>query len=352
MQREKPATIAGASLPGRHETRPAAEWIALSDLPPQSGMSGALSHGLFICEVALPPGAHALLLDWQPDSQPKRTFSVYLDAGRGLSLLQRQGAGVQRKTLPGPLPGDRGTARILYGWNQQADRWFLSYAQIDTQTELRVDGRGPILPTMEDLAAICRSDGGGLRHPALLWFGITQGEAPPRHAPWIGPRTPIDTARGPVAAGNLRPGDMVITADRGLLPVRHVTRQVLPGRGSFAPVILRAPFLGQGCDILASADQPVALSGPEVEYMFGTEEVLLPLGALADGRMARAETGRSLVEGVAIDLGAPRLLLADGLPLLSHGTQGPLPRPLLAPWEAQQLVTLLSRRSRHGATRR
>ena len=137
MQREKPAPIADAPLPGRHEARPATEWIVLSDLPPQPGLSGPLSHGLFICEVALPPGAYALLLDWQPDRQPKRTFSVYLDAGRGLSLLQRQGAGVQRKTLPGPLQGDRGTARILYGWSQQADRWFLSFAQIDTQTGLR-----------------------------------------------------------------------------------------------------------------------------------------------------------------------------------------------------------------------
>ncbi|MCU0816563.1 MAG: Hint domain-containing protein [Cypionkella sp.] len=326
------------------------DWLALSDLPPVSGTPERLHRGLFVCEVALPLAPHTLLLDWQPPGISARTLSLFLDERMGLVLLHRQGDQVTRKHLPGPLSTDQGTARILYGWNALADRWFLSFSRLGTGLEARADGRRPIVPDMADLGEICRSDGVGLRHPALLWFGVTQGNEPPEQAPWIGLQTPIETARGPVAAGNLRPGDMVLTADNGLQPILRVNRLRLPSRGSFAPIILRAPFLRQGSDILAAAGQLLVLHGPEVEYMFGAEEVLIPAEALADGRIARRDTLRAATDGVAIDLGLPELLLADGLKLLSHGLPNLPPRQILHPWEAQQLVSLMGRRSRHGAS--
>jgi hypothetical protein len=142
---------------------------------------------------------------------------------------------------------------------------------------------------------------------------------------------------------------MVQTVDNGLQPVLKVHRLRLPSRGSFAPVILRAPYLGQGTDVLIATDQLLALSGPEVEYMFGVEEVLLPAGTLAEGTMARADGLRASTDGIAIDLGLPELILADGLRLLTHGPGTEPPRMVLHPYEAQQLVSLISRRSRHGA---
>lgn len=324
------------------------DWIALSDLPPQTPQQGPLDHGLFLCDIALPLAPRSLLLDWQTAGPTARTLSLFLDERMGLVLLHRQGSHVTRKHLPGPLSTDHGTVRILYGWNRHSDRWFLSFSRHGTGQEARVDGRQPILPDRADLAALCRSDAGGLRHPALLWFGVTQGSAPPLHAPWIGLQTPIDTARGPVAAGNLRPGDMVVTADNGLQPILRLTRLRLPSRGSYAPILLRAPFLSQGSDILAAAGQWLALHGPEVEYLFGSEEVLLPAEALAHGHIARRESLRPVTDGIAIDLGRPELILADGLKLLSHSPLGPPPRQILHPWEAQELASLIARRSRHG----
>lgn len=326
------------------------DWIALSDLtPPRLEPPPNLRRGLFICEIALPLARSAVLLDWQPAQSNPQTFSIFLDDVAGVVVLQRAGNRVKRHVLPGPLPTDAGTARITYSWNQLADRWTLSYSRLGSGQETTAQGGNPILFQQEDLIDMCRPDGTGSRNPSLLWFGVTKGHVPPERAPWVGLRTPIATARGPVAAGNLRPGDMVITADNGLQPVLRLNKLRLPSRGSFAPVILRAPFLGQGSDVLISADQLVALQGPEVEYMFGDEEILLPAEALCDGTIALTDGLRAAMDCVSIDLGLPELIMADGLRLLSHGAVQTAPRKVLHQYEAQQLISLISRRTRHGA---
>lgn len=225
----------------------------------------------------------------------------------------------------------------------------MSFGRIGMGEERLAKGVGPIALSTNELSALCRRDGAALRHGSLLWFGVTQGAHPPERAPWIGLRTPVDTARGPVSAGALRAGDLVHTADNGLQPVLRVSRLRLPSRGSFAPIILRAPYLGQGSDVLLSADQLVVLRGAEVEYMFGEEEVLVRAHALANGLIGRSDGRQAAIDCVAVDLGLPELMLVDGLKVLSHGVRAEPPRPVLLAYEAQQLVSLMERRSLFGA---
>ncbi|NEX46246.1 Hint domain-containing protein [Pseudotabrizicola algicola] len=326
------------------------DWLALSDMILPGGPVAPLEEGLFICEVALPLGEGTVLLEWHQDQNgTQRSFSIFADPQAGLVLLHRKDQLVRRHILPGPLPFGLGTARVVYGWNRRTGRWTLSFGRIGMGEECISTGIGPIALSMDELSGLCPRDGSALRHASLLWFGVTQGARPPERAPWLGLRTPIETARGPVAAGSLRPGDLVQTKDNGLQPVLRVNRLRLPGRGSFAPVILRAPFLGQGSDVLVSADQLVGLSGAEVEYMFGEEEVLVRADALANGSIGRKDARQAAVDCVAVDLGLPELLLVDGLRLLSHGVRAAPPRTVLLAFEAQQLVSLMARRSLFGA---
>jgi hypothetical protein len=326
------------------------DWLALSDLVLEDGDAAPLEQGMFLCEAALPLGTGTVLLEWhQEDAGGMRTFSVFADPQAGVVVLHRQGEGVRRHVLPGPLPFGLGTMRITYGWNRRTGRWRLTYGRIGMGEECRSEGIGPIALSLRELAALCRRDGTALRHGSLLWFGVTQGDAPPERAPWLGLRTPVETLRGTVAAGNLVAGDLVHTADNGLQPVLRVRRLRLPSRGSFAPVILRAPFLGQGSDVLISADQLVAVGGPEVEYMFGVEEVLVAAHALANGTIARSDDRQASVDCVSLDLGLPELVLVDGLKLLSHGIRTAPPLPVLQGFEAQQLVSLMARRTLFGA---
>ena len=59
--------------------------------------------------------------------------------------------------------------------------------------------------------------------------------------------------------------------------------------------MLRQPFFAGERDLLVSADQLLLISGPSVEYLTGEEEVLVPAGALADGRVAERGTHQALL---------------------------------------------------------
>jgi hypothetical protein len=92
----------------------------------------------------------------------------------------------------------------------------------------------------------------------------------------------------------------------------------LPSRASFSPVLLRAPYFGVHADILISSTQLIAVSGDAVEYLFGTDTVLTKARNVTDGRAAMTDSRRAVTHCVALDLGNPQLIRADGCALLSH----------------------------------
>jgi len=318
------------------------DWIALSDRrDPRFASTGALiGRGVFVLEFALPLTGSAVLLNQQTDGPAPRTLSVFLEPSVGVMILHRQGAVVRRHVLPGPLPLAQGVARLSFAFDAPGGRWRMQLDSSGGAEPVWAIGRDPLPLGLDDLQGLCAGRGRMQRHPAVLWFGATRGEALPDRAPWIGLNTLVDTLRGPVPAGRLRPGDHILTLDDGPLPLLRVTHRDLPSAGFFAPVLLRAPFYGAQRDLLVSADQPVMLSGTLVEYHFGEDEVLIPAGALIDGRKALAEHRRAVTSSVALDLGCPALFTADGCVLMSDGADRltPPPRRILQPCEAKPLI--------------
>lgn len=329
-----------------------ADWIALSDreaapeaMPPASLMA----QGAFVLEFELPLEAAAVLVDCQTAEPWPRAFSIFVDQAVGVVVLHRQGSRLIRHVLPGPLGLPlEGTARIVFGWNAPAKGWDLRLEQPGTGRHRETRGRDPMPLLLDDLLSICRAAPGTKRHRSVLWFGAKLGDSPPESATWIGLQTPVDTPFGPRAAGELRPGDPVLTATGESLPVHSVRRMDLPSRGSFSPVLLRAPYFGAMTDLLVSSDQQVLLSGAEVEYLFGEEDVLVEARHLLDGRSALADLRRAVTSCISLDLARPGLLMADGCPLLSHhhGTQADAPTApfrVLHGYEALPLLALLGR---------
>ena len=317
-------------------------WIALSDRrDPRFATTGALiDRGVFVMEFALPLSGSVVLLNQQTDEAEPRTLSVFLDPAVGLMILHRQGLAVRRHALPGPLPLSGGVARLSLAFDSGANHWRMQLDVSGGEDPVWVTGRDPLPLALDDLQRLCAGHGQVQRHPSVLWFGATLGERLPDRAPWIGLNTLVDTLTGPVPAGRLRPGDRILTLDDGPLPLLRVTHRDLPSAGFFAPVLLRAPFYGAARDLLVSADQPVMLSGTLVEYHFGEDEVLIPAGALIDGRKALAEHRRAVTCSVALDLGCPALFTADGCVLMSDGADRltPPPRRILQTYEAKPLI--------------
>lgn len=326
-------------------------WVALSDrgVLDATPDHALLHQGLFVMELALPLQKTELLLDHKSNVGWPRTFAIFHEPETGIVVLHRQGAAVVRHCLPGPLPQGRGTARLSFRFDGPARSWELSFEILsaDVPTVATATGNNPLPLPLEDLAQMC-----SMVRPSgpVLWFGLTRGDAPPGAAPWIGLRTPIETSLGAVMAGNLKPGDMIATADHGLLPLLGSQRLALPARGSFAPVRLRSPFFGQNQDLLVSSDQMLAITGSEVEYLFGTESVLVPAGALVDGRTALSDQRRAVTGSVALDLGRPALIESNGCLLaLGQDAANEMPLRCLQVYEVLTLMTLMGRSPRRVA---
>ncbi len=324
----------------------AEDWLVLSDRPPLPEASFALVEaGYLVVELALPLTDAAVLLDFHSTEGWPRTFTLFHDPMAGLVLIHRQGQNVARHALPGPIPHLSGTGRLSLRFDAPGRIWDMRLEFLSNPDAAPVQAKGlnplPIRP--EDLHALSHGPARKDRHSAVLWFGLTRGAALPTRAPWIGQRTPIETAHGPVLAGHLKPGDLIATADGGLVPLRRVTRLDLPACGSFAPVILRAPFYGDSHDILVASDQRVMLSGPEVEYLFGEDMVLAEAGSLVDGRSALAEQRRAVASVLLLELDVPALVLADGCTLLAARPGDAVPLRMLQPYEVLTLMALLGR---------
>ena len=326
-------------------------WIALSDqpdLPAAPQQAGALEHGVLVFEIEMPLAGAGVLLDLRAGSGADEVaLSLFHDLGAGVALLHRQGGRVLRHVLPGPLPQKIGVARLSFGWDMRGRGWWM---EMDLAGQrLRAEGAAAMPIRRADLMALCAGGAGVIRHPAVLWFGAMQGRAQPGPLGWLGVATPVLTRQGPVAAGALRPGDRVMTRDHGAVALVAVTRVQVPSRGSMAPIRLRAPYFGQGGDMLVSPDQPVLITGPEAEYLFGEEEVLVLARHLADGQMAVADSRRAVAQGVVLDLGMPEVVEASGCGLAMAGPEGMAPaRRVLDAFEAAPLRNALQRVQRRA----
>ncbi|MCW1918287.1 Hint domain-containing protein [Rhodobacter sp. KR11] len=308
-------------------------WRVLSDTDLPPGPSH-LTAGLLVVEFALPLERPTVLLQAEGDNR----LALFADPEAGITLTHRRGERVANHRLPGALPALRATARLSFGFESRSGRWRMDLRVIG------LPGHDRAAPGVGAMALEIPALQTARRAPALLWYGATEEARLPAHAPWIGPQSLIETPRGLVPAGQLRGGDLVLTLDEGPVALRRLIRRRLPARGSFAPIRLRSPFFGLTRDILVSTDQPILISGPSVEYLCGTEEALVPALALCDGSLAHREERRAVVEGLALDLGRPALILVDGCCMMSHAAPGAeAPRRTLADWETPPLLALLGR---------
>jgi hypothetical protein len=323
---------------------PPLPWVALSDTAdqPPGAEAAAPAAGLMVFELALPLPAAAVLLDHRlGHGATEWSFSLFADLAGGIALRHRAGRRIARHVLAGPLAlPATGILRLAWVWEATGAWRIEADLPAEGQRLALAAGRGASAPPAGALAALAR--GAGLRHPAVLWFGARGGTALPPPSAWIGPQTPLATARGPVPAGALRPGDRLVTAE-GTVRIEEVSQRHHPAQGTRAPVLLRAPFFGRHCDLLVSADTAVALSGAMVEYLLDLPEIAVPARLLVESRAALRDPRRAVAEGVTLTLERAAAVLADGCRLALPGPGEPAARRLASAYEAAPLATQIGR---------
>lgn len=95
--------------------------------------------------------------------------------------------------------------------------------------------------------------------------------------------TRILTARGEVAVERLGPGDLVMTLDEGLQPLRWTGRRTVLAAGAMAPVRLNAGAFGRHRTLWLSPQHRVLIRDPRAELLFGEAEVLVAAQDLVNG---------------------------------------------------------------------
>ncbi|KAE9629622.1 Hint domain-containing protein [Parasedimentitalea maritima] len=90
------------------------------------------------------------------------------------------------------------------------------------------------------------------------------------------PGTLIDTAQGPRAIETLTLGDLIVTRDHGLQPLRWLGSRTVAATGDFAPIEVSPLLLPEAtAPLLVSPQHRLLWSGPRAQMLFGTDEVLV-----------------------------------------------------------------------------
>lgn len=99
--------------------------------------------------------------------------------------------------------------------------------------------------------------------------------------------TMIDTARGPIAAEKIVPGDLVLTRDNGYQRVRWAGQRACIADSKTGPVRIAANSFGLHGALMVSPQHRILISGPDALILFGAEEVLVSARHLINDRTIR-----------------------------------------------------------------
>ncbi|MCV2893760.1 Hint domain-containing protein [Lentibacter sp. XHP0401] len=95
--------------------------------------------------------------------------------------------------------------------------------------------------------------------------------------------TRIATPRGARDVAALEIGDLVVTRDHGLQPIRWIGKRTVPARGSLAPIRFEANVIGNERALYVSPQHRMLMQGPEASLLFGESEVLVSAKHLVNG---------------------------------------------------------------------
>ncbi len=300
-----------------------ATWLMFRDFarPPAAG--GSTPHaeslhmkGSLVLEFRPRRGAGLLLhLEASSPGPGLAPARIMQDRQGGISLHLFPGHG-QRIIRLSHMP-DAATwpCRLTWAWDIGRERGWLTLENLQDGRLKQVEFIQRMAPDTASLPRLAERQPLPGAMPRITmqagFIGLSRVIEPVGLVAGIGAGTPIETPHGPRPIEDLRPGDHVLT-ERGPLPVRAVPGREVPCAGHFAPLRLRAPFLGLRHAITLAPEQRILLAGSEIEYLFGHERVLCELGQLQKLRITMPETRSKRMRMYQLLLDRPAILNAAG----------------------------------------
>lgn len=209
--------------------------------------------------------------------------------GGGISLTQTQGQTHKRVEIKREETVRRDVLRVTYAWDSTAKWGRLTLEQPEETSIVSVPVEAPMPLFLRDIRTLMLGGLGQIFAPEMIFSALSDDIEPVGPCPTLIGSAPVATPTGYQPLDQLHRGDTVSTRSFGAVPVVHRVTRTVPARGSFRPLRLRAPYFGLQQDIIVSPEQRLLIDGPEVEYLFGQEAVLVPARHLVNGFTAFAE---------------------------------------------------------------
>ena len=294
-------------------------WIALADRQSHDLMTkhlpdGPLPRGTLLIETRVSPQkGPQQLLTLTHMGKRESYLSIQAVPGGGIHFLFKHGDAITHCALGHDAEDQADVLRINYAWDVDQGTGHFTIERPGMAKVFRHVLRNPLPLTATLLRSLVFRPNNCHMAKDLIFAAVADSVEPIGPMPAICATAPVLSSNGVVPAGHLKRGDLVKTVNGDLVPVLHVLRHTLPARGSFAPVRLRAPYFGLKRDVVVTPEARLVVGGTRVEYLFGAENVLVPVKHLTSGASARVETCHKLVTYV-------QLLLPDHEALMVGGT--------------------------------
>ncbi|MFV1599392.1 MULTISPECIES: Hint domain-containing protein [unclassified Phaeobacter] len=225
------------------------------------------------------PSGDLLLLDRSVDDCQGWPLLLRLrrNLGCGVTLtLSQPGCHLDQRILaPNPSGSESNAARLIYSWDSLA-RWgrlalmtasgsTIATADLQAPPPLRIGDARTLLAALPASAEAC----------GLLSASLSSEIVQMAPLGGLEPHTKVATPDGNIPLGQLQRGDLVLTPEGEAVPVLHRLDRRVPAIGHDTPLRLRAPFFGLTDDLLLAPQQPLVVSGTDVDYLFGRPDVRL-----------------------------------------------------------------------------
>lgn len=274
-----------------------------------------LTHGSIMFETRQSPdGRPQLLFGYKSVFPWLRSLTFQAIPGGGVAMVQVQGSDITHAAIKHKDSGRSDVLRITYSWDSTAKWGRLAMEQPENNHVITVPVANPKPIAIEDLRNMMLGRGDQTFSSDVIFAALSSQIEPLGPMPTLLPSTPLETPWGYKPVSQLTRGDTVTTQESGVVPVLQRVSRTVPARGSYAPVRLRAPYYGLQQDIIVAPDQRLVIDGPEVEYLFNKEAVLVPARHLVNGFAALQENCGPTITYSQLVLPAHETMLAAGTP--------------------------------------
>ncbi|KIN65895.1 Hint 2 domain containing protein [Sulfitobacter noctilucae] len=272
-----------------------------------------LTRGSIMFETRLSADGRPQVLFGYKNTYPSlRSLTFQAIPGGGIALVQVQGDAIAHAAIQHREAGRTDVVRITYSWDSTVNwgRMTLEMPEETHVSSVYLDNPQPL--SLDDIRDLMLGRNGQTFATDMIFAALSDQIEPIGPMPTLLPSTPLATPWGYKTVQSLRRGDTVNTRDDGVVPVLQRVQRHVPARGSYRPIRLRAPYFGLQDDVIVAPDQRLIIDGPEVEYLFSQEAVLVPARHLVNGFAALTEPCGPVINYAQLLLPRHETLIAAG----------------------------------------